>query len=81
MMTEDFTKLPVGSLVSCARPIVLCPLCGRCGALEIQEAGPRRCVHVEASVIDWDGLRVDARDLCEWVGADRGVPAERSVEL
>ena len=66
MMTEDFTKLGVGSLVSGDRTIIRCPLCGRFGALDLKDDGLRRCVHVEASMIGKDGLWVDPRDLCEW---------------
>lgn len=68
-MTEDFTKLPVGSLVSMSRAIILCPLCGRCGALELRSNGSRRCVHVEASVIHTDGMVVEPKDSCELAGA------------
>src|SRR5580765_625086 len=71
MMTEDFTKVALGSRVSDSRTIVLCPLCGRAGALEPRRDGSRRCVHVEASMIDRDGLWVDARDVCEWTDAKR----------
>ncbi len=39
MMTEDFTKLAVGSLVSGSRTIVRCPLCGRFGALDLRDDG------------------------------------------
>ena len=77
MMTEDFTKVAVGSLVSDSRTIVLCPLCGRAGALEARIDGFRRCVHVEASMIDRDGLWVDARDVCQWADSARFVqPAQ-----
>ena len=69
MMTEDFTKVAVGSLVSDSRTIVHCPLCGRAGALESRLDGSRRCVHIEASMIDRDGLWVDPRDVCEWSDA------------
>ncbi len=68
MMTEDFTKLPVGSLVSMSRAIVHCPLCGRSGALERRRNGARRCVHVEASIIHTDGMVVEPRDSCELAG-------------
>lgn len=72
MMTEDFTKVPLGSLVSDARTIVRCPLCDRAGALEIRADAVRRYIHVEASMIGADGLWVDARDLCEWRDTPEG---------
>lgn len=65
MMTEDFTKLPIGSLVSGLRPIIRCPACLRRGALERLDSGARRCVHVEASMIHSDGMLVEPRDHCE----------------
>jgi hypothetical protein len=68
MMTEDFTKLTLGSLVSMSRTIIQCPLCGRLGALEVRDGGERRCVHVEDSVIHTDGLLVEPRDYCELAG-------------
>jgi len=71
MMTEDFTKVALGSRVSDSRTIVRCQLCGRAGALELRPGGARRCVHVEASMIDREGLWVDARDVCEWLDAAR----------
>ena len=61
MMTEDFTKLPLGSVVSEARTIVRCSVCRRRGALDVRL---RRCVHVEGSVIDSDGLLVEPIDSC-----------------
>jgi hypothetical protein len=68
-MTEDFTKLSPGTLVSVSRVIVRCTLCGRCGALEVRSDGSRRCVHVESSVIHTDGMIVEPRDSCELTGA------------
>ena len=64
-MTEDFTKLPVGSLVSGRRPVVRCPLCRRQGALERLHTDAWRCVHVESSLIHTDGMLVEPRDHCE----------------
>jgi hypothetical protein len=68
-MTEDFTKLLPGTLVSVSRVVVRCTLCGRFGALEIRGDGSRRCIHVESSVIHTDGMVVEARDSCELTGA------------
>ena len=61
MMTEDFTKLPVGSVVSQSRTIVRCSVCQRRGALD---ARLRRCVHVEGSEISADGMVVEPIDSC-----------------
>jgi hypothetical protein len=61
MMTEDFTKLPVGVLVSDSRTIVRCSVCRRRGALDVKL---RRCVHVEGSEIGSDGLVIEPIDSC-----------------
>jgi hypothetical protein len=61
MMTEDFTKLPLGSVVSESRTIVRCSVCRRRGALDVRL---KRCVHVEGSSIDSDGLFVEPIDSC-----------------
>jgi hypothetical protein len=81
MMTEDFTKLPIGSLVSMSRTIVLCPVCGRFGALEARGDGSRRYVHVEDSVIHTDGLLVEPRDSCESLGGSFAEAAGPGAEL
>ena len=66
MMTEDFTKLPIGVLVSDSRLIVRCSVCRRRGALDVKL---RRCVHVEGSEIGSDGLVIEPIDSCApvWV--------------
>jgi hypothetical protein len=66
MMTEDFTKLPIGVLVSDSRTIVRCTVCRRRGALDVKL---RRCVHVEGSEIGSDGLVIEPIDSCApvWV--------------
>ena len=61
MMTEDFTKLPVGVLVSDSRTIVRCSVCRRRGALDVKL---RRCVHIEGSAIGSDGLVIEPLDSC-----------------
>ena len=68
MMTEDFTKLPIGSVVSQSRTIVRCSVCKRRGALD---ARLRRCVHLEGSEISSDGMIVEPIDSCSPV-----IPAE-----
>ena len=67
-MTEDFTDLQIGSLVSSARPVVRCPRCRRKGALERRVNGVRRCVHVEQSTMRPDGILVRPTDVCELAG-------------
>ncbi|HKD16490.1 MAG TPA: hypothetical protein VKG23_01385 [Thermoanaerobaculia bacterium] len=66
MMTEDFTKLPIGVLVSDSRTIVRCSVCRRRGALDVKL---RRCVHVEGSAIGADGLVIEPIDSCAPVWA------------
>jgi len=66
MMTEDFTKLPVGAVVSDSRTIVRCSVCRRRGALDVKL---RRCVHVEGSAIGSDGLIIEPIDSCAPVWA------------
>ena len=61
MMIEDFTRLPLGSVVSESRTIVLCTVCRRRGALDVRL---RRCVHVEGSTIDTQGLVIEPIDSC-----------------
>jgi len=61
MMTEDFTKLPIGSVVSQSRTIVRCSVCQRRGALDVRL---RRCVHLEGSEISSDGMIVEPIDSC-----------------
>ena len=60
-MIEDFTKLPLGSVVSESRTIVMCTVCGRRGALDVRL---RRCVHVEGSTVDAHGLVVQPLESC-----------------
>jgi hypothetical protein len=72
MMTEDFTRLPFGFLVSGSRTIIRCPSCWRHGVLESRTDGARRCVHVETSTIDDARTVVRATDLCE-LAAPRSV--------
>jgi hypothetical protein len=67
MMTENFTRLPVGTSVSSSRRVIRCPRCGRNGALEVGVDGRRRCVHVEDSAMT-DGLVVESADHCELPG-------------
>ena len=73
MMTEDFTKLPLGCVVSESRTIVRCSVCRRRGALDVRL---RRCVHVEGSVIDSDGFAVEPIDSCAPVFYAETVRAE-----
>jgi len=66
MMTEDFTKLPVGSLVSMSRTVIRCPQCRRHGVLESFRDGARRCVHVEVSTLA--GTVAEPTDRCDLAG-------------
>ena len=75
MMTEDFTLLPVGSLVSLSRTVIRCPMCRRSGVLESRNDGSRRCVHVEVSSLA--GLVAEAADRCDLAGPLRGARALR----
>jgi hypothetical protein len=67
-MTDDFTDLQVGSLVSFSRPVVRCPRCRRHGALERRQDGVRRCIHVETSTFHADGVLVEPKDVCDLAG-------------
>jgi ribosomal protein L37AE/L43A len=67
-MTEDFTDLPLGSLVSAARPVIRCPICQRHGALERGDNGVRRCVHVEVSSFAGNRLQTSQTDVCPIAG-------------
>lgn len=63
MMTEDFTQLPVGSIVSMSRTIIRCPRCRRHEVLESGRDGSRRCIHAEASVLT--GTVAEVIDHCD----------------
>ncbi|HWZ86000.1 MAG TPA: hypothetical protein VN032_07365 [Thermoanaerobaculia bacterium] len=75
MMTEDFTKLPFGSLVSRSRSIIRCPNCRRHGVLESLPDGTRGCIHVEVSTIHTAGTVVQSADRCELAGPRSVLPA------
>ena len=68
MATEDFTKLPIGFLVSRSRSIIRCPRCHQHGVLESLPDGVRRCIHAETSTIRPAGTVVQATDRCELAG-------------
>jgi hypothetical protein len=71
-MTEDFTKFPVGSLVSLSRTVIRCPQCRRHGVLESLSDGVRRCVHVEISTLA--GWVAEATDRCDLAGPRSVLP-------
>ncbi|MEP6992937.1 MAG: hypothetical protein ABI968_00350 [Acidobacteriota bacterium] len=73
MRTEDFTRVPLGSLVSLARTVIRCPLCRRHGVLESDRDGARRCVHVEISTLS--GTAAEATDRCELARPRAVLPA------
>ncbi len=70
MMTEDFSQLPVGSIVLMSRTIICCPRCRRHGVLESGRDGSRRCIHAEASVLA--GTVAEVIDHCD-LAAPRAV--------
>lgn len=72
-MTQDFTKLSVGSLVSMSRTVIRCPQCRRHGVLESRDDGTRRCIHVEIATNG--GAVFDIPDRCELAGPRAGAAA------
>ena len=74
MMTEDFTRQPLGSIASRSRIIIRCPRCRRPGVLESFSDGARRCVHVEVSSLG--GAVAEETDRCELAGPRFPIPAE-----
>jgi hypothetical protein len=76
MMSEDFTKFPVGSLVSLSRTVIRCPRCRRPGVLESHADGERVCIHVEVSSLA--GTVAEATDRCELAGP-RTILAARTI--
>ncbi len=77
MMTEDFTRLPVGSLVSFSRTVIRCPQCRRPGVLESRNDGARSCIHVEVSVLT--GLVAEVTDRCDLAAPRNVLPAGMSA--
>ena len=66
MNTQDFTRLPLGTLVSFSRTIIRCPSCRRHGVLESDRDGSRRCIHAEATALT--GMVPNPTDRCEFAG-------------
>jgi hypothetical protein len=81
MMTEDFTRLPYGFLVSRSRTIIRCPGCRRPGVLESHADGTRACIHVEISTIQAEGTVVHPADRCELAGPRSALPAAVSLRM
>lgn len=77
MMTQDFTKLPFGSLVSESRTVIRCPQCRRHGVLESRKDGARRCIHVEVSTNA--GTVFEVPDRCELAGPRSVVSEDASL--
>jgi len=73
MMIEDFTRLPVGSLVSMARTVIRCPLCRRPGVLESFNDGARNCIHAEISTLT--SSVAEATERCQLAGPRNFLPA------
>ncbi len=66
MNTQDFTRLPLGTLVSFSRTIIRCPSCRRHGVLESDRDGSRRCIHSETTALA--GMVPNPTDRCEFAG-------------
>lgn len=66
MKTQDFTRLPLGSLVASARTVIRCPKCRRHGVLESGRDGSRRCIHAETVILR--GMVPQPTDRCEFAG-------------
>jgi hypothetical protein len=70
MKTQDFTLMPLGSLVASSRTVIRCPQCRRNGALETYRDGTRVCVHAEETVLP--GMVPQPTDRCEFAGPRTG---------
>ena len=66
METLDFTRMPLGALVTSARTVIRCPQCRRHGVLESYRDGTRVCVHAEATVLP--GMVPLPTDRCQFAG-------------
>jgi hypothetical protein len=66
MATQDFTRLPLGSLVASSRTVIRCPRCSRHGVLESYRDGSRVCVHAETTALP--GMVPYPTDRCEFAG-------------
>jgi hypothetical protein len=66
METLDFTRLPLGALVSSSRTVIRCPQCRRHGVLESYRDGTRVCVHAETKTLP--GMVSLPTDRCEFAG-------------
>jgi hypothetical protein len=72
METQDFTRLPLGSLVASSRTVIRCPQCRRHGVLESSRDGSRRCIHVETVILP--GMVPQPTDRCEFAGPRSVLP-------
>jgi hypothetical protein len=61
---EDFTGLPAGIEVALAGYVDRCPRCGRNGIEQRSDDGSRTILHVQASELFGDGMRVEPIDCC-----------------
>ena len=66
MGIQDFTRLPLGSLVASTKTVIRCPQCSRNGVLESYRDGTRVCVHAETVVLP--GMVPQPTDRCEFAG-------------
>ena len=61
---EDFTLLRRGFEVPLEGRVETCPRCGRNGIEERPECGFPYFLHVQASEVQGDGMRVEPLDAC-----------------
>lgn len=66
MDVQDFTRLPLGSLVASTQTVIRCPWCGRHGVLESHRDGTRVCVHAQTVVLP--GMVPKPTDRCVFAG-------------
>ncbi len=66
MGVQDFTRLPLGSLVATTKTVIRCPQCSRNGVLESYKDGTRVCIHAETVVPP--GMAPQPIDRCEFAG-------------
>lgn len=66
METLDFTRMPLGALVTASRTVIRCPQCRRHGVLESYRDGTRVCVHAETTALP--GMVPLPTDRCQFAG-------------
>jgi hypothetical protein len=71
MDTLDFTRMPLGALITSSRTVIRCPQCRRHGVLESYRDGTRICVHAETTTLP--GMVPLPTDRCEFAGPRESV--------